>query len=340
MAPLPEEHRERVRTSHAAWLRHRDILEAYRVRAGDRRTTPPAAFPVAQLFPELEGRERIAIRLHPRYGDEPPVHASKLGGTFLWPADEPWPVCQAHGIPFVAVLQLRADDFPEMPFPPGADLFQLLWCPREHEDVPECQAMPCAMYWADPRFFWRERLAIHHPRPDNPPPQEAYYEYVPFPCRLMPERVLEYPSVYELPDDLVERIHDWEDQQLGEDGKHVWEYEGELSVCYGTKIGGYLRWIQSPWIPTCVCGEMMEHLLTIETIEWNGVIDQRWTPLEEQEFLASFPGGWKDWDEHYRAIHWALWGPTGLMLGDAGHMQLFVCRRCPGWPIVPAIECS
>ncbi len=238
------------------------------------------------------------------------------------------------------MLQLRADDFPEMPFPPGADLFQMLWCPREHSDVPECRKMPCPMYWADPRFYWRSTGDINSPRPDNPPPREAYCEYVPLPCRLLPERVIEYPSVYDLPGGLVERIYEWEDQHLGPDGMHACEYEGELSVACGTKIGGYIRWIQFPWQPACECGRLMEHLLTIASVEWDGIRDARWMPVEEQTILASFPGRWEDWDEEQKAIQGALWGPTGLMLGDAGQMQLFVCRQCGRWPIVPNIECS
>jgi hypothetical protein len=281
----------------------------------------------------------MTVRLHPRYGDEPPLDASKLGGTFLWPAEEPWPICPAHDIPLVTVLQLRAADFPEMPFPPDADLFQVLWCPREHDDVPKCLRQPCPMYWADPSFFWRNRQEITHPRPDNPPPQDAYYEYVPVACRLLPERVIEYPSVYELPKDLVQRIYQWQGENLDEDGMQAWEYERQLSVAPGTKIGGYLEWIQFPWIPACQCGRTMEHLLTIATVEWDGIVDRRWTPKEEQEILAAFPGTRDEWDEGHKAIKAALWIPTGLNLGDAGHMQLFVCRHCGDWPIVPSIEC-
>lgn len=83
----------------------------------------------------------------------------------------------------------------------------------------------------------------------------------------------------------------------------------------------------------------MEHLLTIATVEWDGIIDRRWTPVEEQAILDSFPGKWEEWDQHRKAIQGALWIPTGLGLGDAGQMQLFVCRRCGRWPIVPSIEC-
>jgi hypothetical protein len=339
MPQRSSQHRERLRTSYAQWLKRRTVLEAYRVKPEARRTTPPPAYDVVGLFPELVGQSATTVRLHPRYGDEPPLHASKLGGTFLWPTEEPWPVCPAHEIPLVSVLQLRADDFPEMPFPPGADLFQMLWCPHEHDDVPECQDKPCPMYWADPRFYWRSCAGIAHARPDNPLPQEAYYEYVPFTCRLLPERAIEYPSVYDLPEGLVERIYEWQDQNLGPDGKHACDYEGELSVAPGTKIGGYLHWIQFPWVPACKCGRPMEHLLTVATVEWDGVGDRRWTPREEQGVFASFPSTWDKWSDRHKEIFSALWNPTGLSLGDGGHMQLFVCRHCGDWPIVPNIEC-
>ncbi|MCE9545079.1 MAG: DUF1963 domain-containing protein [Planctomycetia bacterium] len=297
-------------------------------------------------FPELAAKAATSIRLHPRYGEEPAVDASKIGGTFLWPLEEPWPTCSAHGIPLVTVLQLRAADFPEMPFPSGTDLFQVLWCPREHDDVPECRDKPCPMFWADPQFYWRSRQEITRSRPDNPLPLEAYYEYVPFPCQLLPERVVEYPSVRELPEDFVQRIYEWQARTLAPNGTHAFEYEPELSVACGTKIGGYLNWIQDPWIPTCDCGKLMEHLLTIASMEWNGIIG-RWTPVEEQEILNSSSGTWDEWtDETWdewaddrKALQSALWSPTGLMLGDAGHMQLFVCRHCGKWPIVANIEC-
>ncbi len=230
--------------------------------------------------------------------------------------------------------KLRASDFPEMPFPPGADLFQMLWCPREHGDIPECRERPSPMFWADPRFCWRNRRQVARPRPDNPAPQEAYYEYVPFPCRLMPERVTEFPSDYDLPGDVGLRISEWEVENSGPD-----EYAAELSVACGTKVGGYINWIQSPWQPACECGRPMEHLLTIASVEWNGVGDHRWTPAEEQATFASFPGIWDQWHEEHKAVYRALWNPTGLSLGDAGQMQLFICRHCGRWPIVPGIEC-
>jgi hypothetical protein len=144
--------------------------------------------------------------------------------------------------------------------------------------------------------------------------------------------VTEFPSEYDLPEELVQRIHEWEDQNLGPDGMHACEYEAELSVACGTKVGGYLQWIQFPWQPACKCGRSMEHLLTIDSVEWNGVDDQRWTPEEGPARHNHTDDQWGD--------QRANWNPTGLMLGDAGHMHLFVCRHCGRWPIVPGIECS
>jgi hypothetical protein len=203
MSDVLKPDRTRLKSSFTAWQRQRKILEACRVGPGDKRTTAAPAFRIEDHFPELAKRSATTVRLHPRYGDEPAVDASKLGGMFLWPEDEPWPSCPHHQIPLVTVLQLRANDFPEMPFKRGTDLFQLLWCPREHFDIPEIREQPSPMYWADPRFYWRKSSKITRRLLPNPEPREAYFEYVPFPCRLLLERVLEFPSVYELPERLV-----------------------------------------------------------------------------------------------------------------------------------------
>lgn len=61
------------------------------------RTTPPRPLDVEELFPELAGYRGTTTRLHPRPGN-PDASASSVGGPMLWPADEPWPVCdEAHG---------------------------------------------------------------------------------------------------------------------------------------------------------------------------------------------------------------------------------------------------
>ncbi|MFB6862831.1 hypothetical protein ACFCZQ_32050 [Streptomyces virginiae] len=59
-----------------------------------RYTTPQRPLEVAELFPQLAPLARTATRLHPRPGSPTP-HDSSVGGPLLWPADEPWPHCEA-----------------------------------------------------------------------------------------------------------------------------------------------------------------------------------------------------------------------------------------------------
>ncbi|MGW4195229.1 hypothetical protein [Streptomyces sp. NPDC005004] len=58
------------------------------------RTTPPRPVDVPAVFPELVPLARPAIRLHPRPGS-PSAGESSVGGPLLWPAEEPWPHCEA-----------------------------------------------------------------------------------------------------------------------------------------------------------------------------------------------------------------------------------------------------
>jgi hypothetical protein len=83
----------------------------------------------------------------------------------------------------------------------------------------------------------------------------------------------------------------------------------------------------------------MEHLLTVATVEWDGTIDERWTPKEEQSLFAALSHDGKAENGKREAVIHAHWMPTGLQLGDGGHMHVFVCRHCPDWPILPSIEC-
>src|SRR5436190_1776608 len=73
-------------------------------------TTPAPPVNVEAALPCLRGKAKTTVRLHPRPG-EAAVDASKIGGMFLWPKKEPWPVCPIHNnIPYVTALQLRKDD--------------------------------------------------------------------------------------------------------------------------------------------------------------------------------------------------------------------------------------
>src|SRR5262249_25691611 len=70
-------------------------------------TTAPPCRDIAQLVPELAPFARTTTRLHPRrLIGSLPVDVSKIGGHFLWPAEEPWPNCPGCDAALAPVLQL------------------------------------------------------------------------------------------------------------------------------------------------------------------------------------------------------------------------------------------
>lgn len=58
------------------------------------RTTPGRPVDIEAMFPALAGLRRNTTRRHPRPG-VPDRAENSVGGRFLWPADESWPVCRA-----------------------------------------------------------------------------------------------------------------------------------------------------------------------------------------------------------------------------------------------------
>lgn len=321
------------------------------------RTTPPPPLDITGYFPELRLLARRTVRLHPRRDVEPGLGDSKLGGTILWPVSEPWPVCtvghvdsepqhsqdeqlllqewrmggshllgnhpdwrpvgQPHGA-YVGVIQLRAADVPELGFPDGCDLFQLLWCPRDH--LPH--------YSPQVRTYWRQTANLSAALQDIPVPTVFDPQYMPRVCSFAPERVREYPDIRDLSDDLRRRIWEWEDTEAAQG----YSYQHNLSVAPGTKVGGHVGWTQDSEVPCCAsCQQEMEYLLTIASVEWDGESGRTWRPLEESSltFEASVV------DERL-----ATQEATGLVLGDADDLMVFICRRCPGWPVASVHQCS
>lgn len=384
----------------------------------EKRTTPPPFVDVLSILPELAGREKTTVRLHPRRlpaKQKLPRDASKLGGDFLWPASEPWPVCERHQIPFVGVLQLRADEFPEVEFRKGTNLLQFLWCPQEDHAGPGTLPEPTAvwrrrssvrkplttiprprlrsekddetedrncelrmrhydleMFDAYPDHM-RDRLKRGRQRGDKLPkelfdlfrthprqfdkvqerareiagelraqmiiPRYADKRYFPRPCQLFPERVIEYPPIDSR--EMYKALGEWDlsaeldlDDRLsdvhfqGADAG-VDLYGCELCAADGTKVGGYVSWIQGDQTPRCQCGRTMEHLLTLNSNECDAANWRRWLAREDRR-VSNNSG--KAWDRVTR--------PSGMMLGDCGSMYLFICRRCKDWPIRSLMQCS
>ncbi|MFF4953405.1 DUF1963 domain-containing protein [Streptomyces chattanoogensis] len=311
------------------------------------RTTPPRPVAVEGLFPEVAAYRRDAVRLHPRHG-VPGPRDSSLGGPLLWPSSEPWPHCdddhprtafappQPGVIPMVPVLQLFAADVPELPFPHGTDVLHVLWCPFDHEpgyvprpvlywrDSSECDSTDASVYGSGHDSVGDDNAAAP-PRPDG-----AADDYLPNPCVLHPERVTDYPN-WDLPDEIADALEERFDQLEEETG---WSYWSHLSVSEGIKVGGYPTWTQEPVWPNCPdCGRRMDHLLTINSREFNGESWRTWLPLEDTPATGTV------WDLPYEE-RTRIQCPPGLTLGDMGGIYLFDCRRCPERPYAYHSDCS
>ncbi len=288
---------------------HLGELNRFRVEADAVRTSAPPPADILAFAPELKPLVKVALRLHPRFGDEPEPERTKLGGRFRWPASEPWPHCDEHRIPYVTVLQLRADDAPpQFAFRSGTDLLQLLWCPRDHGDTT-----------VKPLLLWRKLADQTGPFADPPAPDSPFFNYVPVPCRVFPERVAELPPWDAPPKVLRDKLATWTVQfPHRPDAKPADYYTDLLSAAAGTKVGGYPRLRPGETAPQCAtCKWGMDYLLTVAEEEWSLHDRSRWQPLEERKQ--------RDVKGYQRA--------AGLHFGKRNAVQVFVCRRCADWPV-------
>ncbi|MGV9315101.1 hypothetical protein ACWDR0_23405 [Streptomyces sp. NPDC003691] len=286
---------------------------------------PPLPFDVPSLIPEFVGLERETTLLYPRSG-EPGVRSSSIGGPLLWPADEPWPVCGEPGhwrpsrtptevvgpdpVAMVPVVQLYARDVPELPFPAGTDVLQVLWCPLIHDSSGSVL----------PRLYWRSERTVAEGRTltDPPVPYEYDEESVPRPCTVTPTRVVEYPA-WDMPDGLSQTLDERLDRIEVEYGDTFFD----LATTAMSKVGGYPGWQQPPDWPECRCGRRMDHLLSVTASEPWG----RWCPLDEHEDEREDGGPDPDTTGH------------GMVLGDCGGVYLFVCTVCPDLPYAHRYDC-
>ncbi|GGU84204.1 hypothetical protein GCM10010260_16400 [Streptomyces filipinensis] len=225
-------------------------------------------------------------------------------------------IAQDGPVPMVPVAQIRAADVPTLPRPEGTDLLQVLWCPFDH---PEDGYVP--------RVELRWRRAADVVTQLGAPPRPAVIgsdHYLPEPCVLHPETVTEYPAPHELPEELADRIEEWEQESEDEDEPGLC-YQYDLAVAPGWKLGGHAPWsFSDPFPMACAeCGAGMRPLLTVDGTEWDGGSGS-WRPVED----AGYTG--------YHFLGPAL--DTQINIGRSYSLQVYVCERSYDHPLLQNMQ--
>ncbi|MFJ2441230.1 hypothetical protein ACIOWG_12370 [Streptomyces sp. NPDC087658] len=220
-------------------------------------------------------------------------------------------------IPLLSVAQFFTRDFPGLSSPDGCDLLQFFWCPFEAHG---------SRRTVDVYLKWRRAEDVADPLPDMPEPEVVgNADYVPNPCVLTPERVVEHEYVELLSEELQERIGEWEEEQYDEeegdgDGEGL-TYQHDLSIPPGWRIGGYASWpLTGPAPVRCSCGSSMRPLLTVHNREWDlGTLS--WVPVEDRPEIGRMGAN----------------TPTGVSPGR-GRLCVFICPVDPGHPHLLGVQ--
>lgn len=212
--------------------------------------------------------------------------------------------------PLLPVVQLRAQDVPDLPTPPGKDMLQVLWCPQVHPEDRE-------QYGPAVQLRWRSQAHIGAPSPAPPAPAlEPDEMFRPRPCILHPEQVVEYPWWQELPERLAGQVRAFDDScEFGQPSYYA------VSQARGWKAGGYANWGTSDRQPmTCDgCSEEMTLVLSMTSSESFG---GTWRTEQEADVEPSWSDlRWRDIDR-----------PTGVTVGWDDALRIFACLSCPGTP--------
>ncbi|WP_394359532.1 hypothetical protein [Amycolatopsis sp. SB7-3] len=224
-------------------------------------------------IPGLNDLVRTAIRLHPAPG-LPRPDESHFGGPLLWPSDEPWPECPVTWPPdpdasddawpaghpldepvpaMVGAAQFFRDDFPELPFPEGTDVLQILFCPLEHDNP----------YHRGPavRLVWRDSAEVGDIAEPPPAPEDAQDAYLPEPCVFEPCSIDELPRLCDFPPETRTALGIPEGASEDPDG---WP---ELD--HYAKIGGWTAWHAAGRVDLDCreCGAELRQTLALATEE-------------------------------------------------------------------------
>ncbi|WP_030613310.1 hypothetical protein [Streptomyces sclerotialus] len=211
-------------------------------------------------------------------------------------------------VPLLPVAQFFTKGVPGLEAPRGTDLVQVLWCPFDGHG-------PQGTVAVDVR--WRDSSRCGQVLATPPLPEVVGFDgYVPEPCAIAPEQVVEHEYIELLDADLQERIEEWEmrlEEEAEDDDEGLLSYQGDLSIAPGWKVGGFAAWnVTGPAEITCSCGSPMRLFLTIATYEWGGIVSS-WTPLEDRRTPAP-----QD-NKH----------PTAVLPGRDGALNVFACATDP-----------
>ncbi|GAA4910665.1 hypothetical protein LX16_2678 [Stackebrandtia albiflava] len=318
------------------------------------RTTRPRPFDMEERYPFLAAYRRTAVRLHPRPGN-PGVTDSSVGGPLLWPADEPWPVCEDTDhdeTPYATIADVRRErlliatrNLEQARGGDGAAHHEAFLALRRSSRarVPEGSG---GGFIGVAQLFARDV-------PDLPRPAGTDLLQVLW-CPYTHEREEYLPSVRLVWRDSAAVTTPIEDPSptvwAGEPGYvpescvvhpepvpeyplAMWagtptldgleDYDDEWAVTHGWKVGGWGGYCGYTDIdlPECGCGAVTEPLLTVGNGEWS-THDGRWRPVEDDEFTPTL-------------AHPTDWEPVRTHIGRAYMMQIFRCGA--GFDCAPTV---
>jgi hypothetical protein len=193
--------------------------------------------------------------------------------------------------------------------PEGTDVLQVLWCPVDHSD---------RHYSPRVFFFWRDSSAVGSLLETPPEPAVVSDMYLPVPCEVHPEQVREYQYADLLPEELCARLDEW-DEEGDDDDEGGPDYQSDLSLAPGWKVGGFANWsLTDPYPMDCgVCGAAMTLTFTAASGDWDGR-DCSWRPSEED------PGASPD--------------TAGVQIGRGYSLYAFRCSESFEHPPATAVQ--
>ena len=232
---------------------------------------------------------------------ETPISAneSKFGGVPNFSGFDEYPCCDRCKAPLNFVLQLHKKHFPDFYFPNNATLFQLFRCPN----------LSCPDDWSEfsdqPMFHYYFIASTDEKILDKPVHKlEEVEDEIPD-CFLKPVVVDDYTD--DVPAEEFIEIT----KKFGEEASDY--FSDKYSPAQRSKFGGYPSFTQSPYYPVCSCGKEKEFFFQLSS--------------EDPEDGVVLPPSPDKWNAH------------GIMIGDVGNIDYYVCKSCGVKTIESSWDC-